>query len=200
MLLPIASWCADLDANELIRRLAKPAPATVDFVEVRFSPLLKEPVKVSGQLGYDGPTSLDRRVETPYRETTEIRGESVKVQREGEPVRSFALKRAPELRALLGSFAALLAGDPTAVAQSFTTAAQGDENRWHLSLQPSDAQAKKRLRRIDVAGNGTTPRCFALTSADGATSYMLLGEAAKTKLPEPITQAWFDQQCAPSAP
>src|SRR5262249_47724907 len=176
MLLPAASWCADLDANELIRRLAKPAPATIEFVEVRFSPLLKEPVKVAGQLGYEGPTSLDRRVETPYHETTEIRGESVKVQREGEPARSFALKRAPELRALLGSFAALLAGDPTAVAQSFSIAAQGDDNRWHLSLQPTDAQARKRLRHIDVAGSGTTPGCFALASGDGATSYMLLGD------------------------
>lgn len=156
-------------------------------------------MKVAGQLGYEGPTSLDRRVATPYRETTEIRGESVKVQREGESARSFALKRAPELRALLGSFAALLAGDPAAVAQGFTIAAQGDENRWHLSLQPTQTQAKKRLKRIDVAGNGATPRCFALTSADGATSYMLLGEATKAKLPEPLTQAWFDQQCVDSA-
>jgi hypothetical protein len=199
MLRPSASWSADLDATDLIRRLAKPAPATIEFVEVRFSPLLKEPVKVAGQLGYEGPTSLDRRVEAPYRETTEIRGESVRVQREGEPVRSFALKRAPELRALLGSFAALLAGDPTAVGKSFTIAAQGDDKRWHLSLQPIDAQTRKRLKSIDVAGAGTTPRCFSLASGDGATSYMLLGDASHAKLPEPLARQWFEQQCADAA-
>jgi Outer membrane lipoprotein carrier protein LolA-like len=187
--------CADLDANSLIRKLAKPAPATIEFLEARFSPLLKEPIVVSGNLGCEGPTSLDRHVTTPYREDTEIRGESVQVQREGQPVRSFALKHAPELRALLGSFAALLNGDPASVAQSFSTSAHGDEAHWTLELTPLDARTKKRLQHIIVDGSESTPHCFALASSDGAVSIMLLGESTHLKLPQPLTREWLEQQC-----
>ena len=102
MLLALCATAATLDADALIGRLAKPAPATIAFREVRFSPLVDEPLIVAGELGYAGPTSLDRRVTQPYRETVSIRGESVRVEREGEPTRSFGLNRAPELRGLLG--------------------------------------------------------------------------------------------------
>jgi len=60
----------DPEADALIGRLAKPAPATISFTEVRFSKLLRAPLIVSGDLGYAGPESLDRRVTAPYREST----------------------------------------------------------------------------------------------------------------------------------
>src|SRR5215204_5100124 len=69
-----------LDAQALIGRLAKPAPATVAFREVRFSTLVNEPLIVAGELVYTDATSLDRRVTQPYRETVAIRGESVRVE------------------------------------------------------------------------------------------------------------------------
>jgi len=46
-----AAAAAELDAPALIQRLAKPAPAIIDFTEVRFSTLLKQPLIVSGTLG-----------------------------------------------------------------------------------------------------------------------------------------------------
>ena len=127
MLPALSATAATLDADALIGRLAKPAPATVAFREVRFSPLVNEPLIVAGELGYDGPTSLDRRVTEPYRETVAIRGESVRVEREGEPTRSFGLNRAPELRGLLSGFTALLAGDPAVLERSFKVEASGTD-------------------------------------------------------------------------
>ncbi|HSC16380.1 MAG TPA: LolA-related protein, partial [Gammaproteobacteria bacterium] len=49
----VASHAAP-DSAALIARLAKPAPATVAFVEVRFSTLLVEPLVVGGTLVYEG--------------------------------------------------------------------------------------------------------------------------------------------------
>jgi hypothetical protein len=185
----------ELDADALIARLAKPAPAAIEFTEVRFSRLLREPLIVSGELGYSGPTSLDRRVTTPYREHTAIRGESVKVEREGEKPRSFALKHAPELRGLLTGFSAMLSGDPAALRQTFTVAATGNNDVWTLSLTPTDAKARRRLQGIEVTGSHSEPRCFSMTTADGAASVLLLGSAAKDHVPKDVTLEALSKRC-----
>ena len=185
MLLP-ATPAAALDADALIARLAKPAPASIAFTEVRVSPLLREPLVVSGELEFSGPGSLDRHVRKPYREDTSIRGESVRVEREGEQSRSFALKRAPELRGLLTGFSSLLSGDVPGLKQSFDVQAQGTEASWTLQLVPLDARARKRLQKLEIVGHDATPRCFSLLSGDGGASVMVLGEATAS-VPEKVT-------------
>ena len=142
------------------------------------SPLLREPLVVSGELEFSGPASLDRHVRKPYREDTAIRGESVRVEREGEPPRSFALKRAPELRGLLTGFSSLLTGDVAGLKRSFDVQAQGTEQSWTLQLVPLDARALRRLQKLEISGHDAMPRCFSLLNGDGGASVMLLGEAA----------------------
>lgn len=183
------------DAQTLISQLAKPAPAAIDFTEIRFSPLLKQPLSVSGTLGYEGPTSLDRQVTRPYRETTEIRGDSVRVRREGEPERSFGLKRAPELQGLLSAFTSLLAGDHSAVERDFTVTATGDADGWQLSLAPRDTRLSKRVKQIRIEGRSDLPRCFSIIGANDSASMMLLGAATHTQLPEPVTREWLERFC-----
>lgn len=198
LIAPASLWGAsptEPDADTLIARLAKPAPATVAFTEVRFSRLLREPLIVSGELGYSGPTSLDRRVATPYREDTAIRGESVKVEREGEKPRSFALKHAPELHGLLSGFSAMLAGDAAALRQNFAVTMTGDDNAWILELTPTDAKARRRLQEIEVTGHQSEPRCFSMMTADGASSVLLLGAAASEPVSKDVTLETLQQRC-----
>lgn len=194
-LLPTTAQCGALDTQALIRRLAKPAPASIGFAEIRFSPLLRQPLLVAGDLGYSGPTVLDRHVTRPYREDTEIRGESVTVRREGEPVRSFALKRAPELQGLLTAFTALLAGNQADIEKLFTITASGDEELWRLVLTPLDARVRKRVQQIQIDGHGSTPRCFAIVNPNEGASVMLLGPAADAELPQPLTREWITRFC-----
>lgn len=185
MLLP-ATPAAALDADALIAKLARPAPASIAFTEVRVSPLLREPLVVSGELEFSGPGSLDRHVRRPYREDTSIRGESVRVEREGEQSRSFALKRAPELRGLLTGFSSLLTGDVPGLRRSFDVQAQGTEQSWTLQLVPLDTRARKRLQKLEIVGHDATPRCFSLLNGDGGASVMVLGDAAAS-VPEKVT-------------
>jgi hypothetical protein len=196
-LLSAATICsaAELEVDALVARLAKPAPATIEFTEVRFSKLLREPLIVSGELGYSGATSLDRRVTTPYRENTSIRGESVKVERDGEKPRSFALKHAPELRGLLNGFSALLTGDAAALRRTFTVNATGSDDAWTLELIPPDTKSGRRLRAIEVAGSHADPRCFSMKTADGAHSILLLGAAAKDPIPKDVTVDALSKRC-----
>jgi hypothetical protein len=183
------------DAGSLIAQLARPAPATIAFKEVRFSPLLQAPLIVAGELQYSGPSSFDRRVERPYRERTQIRGDSVRVERESEQARSFALKRAPELRGLLTGFTGLLAGDIKTLEREFQVAAAGDASDWKLSLTPRDSRARDRLQRIDVDGRGNEPVCFSMINANGGASIILLGEAAQQELPASVTRELLIERC-----
>jgi Outer membrane lipoprotein carrier protein LolA-like len=190
-----AATLAATDVDALIAKLARPAPSQVAFKEVRFSSLLRAPLVVSGELAYAGPTSLDRRVLEPYREHTAIRGDSVRVEREGAAARTFALRRAPELRGLLSSFAALLAGDRHTIEREFETALSGGAERWTLTLTPRDARSRKKLQRIVIEGAGDAPRCFTLHNADGAASVMLLGAAAASEIPTDIALDGLQRIC-----
>jgi outer membrane lipoprotein carrier protein LolA len=190
----LATAAAALDPDALIARLARPAPASIAFTEVRVSPLLREPLVVSGELEFSGPASLDRHVRKPYREDTAIRGESVRVEREGEPSRSFALKRAPELRGLLTGFSSLLTGDVPGLKRSFDVQAQGTEQSWTLQLVPLDARARQRLQKLQISGHDATPRCFSLLNGDGGASVMVLGDAA-AGVPPNVTLESLDKLC-----
>lgn len=170
------------DPAVVIGKLARDPPATIAFAEARFSPLLAEPVVVSGALGFLGDGRFDRVVDSPYRERTEIRGESVSVAREGERRRTFALKRAPELGGLLAGLLALLSGDAAAVAREFSVVTHGTESRWALELVPLDDDKRRRLERMLVGGANDELRCIAVLTADGGASVMLLGENATRDL------------------
>ena len=184
------------DAGELIRKLAQPPPATTAFTEVRFSPLLQQPLIVSGELGYSGPQNLERHVTQPYAEHTVIRGESVRVERSGQAPRTFALQRAPELRGLLTGFVALLSGDSEAIAAGFDVRLASDAAHWTLDLVPKDARVKRRVERFTVDGSNEQPHCFSMMASGGGVSVMLLGELASVRLPAQPTLADLQQLCA----
>src|SRR5262249_41896046 len=71
------------DPVTLLHRLARPVPATTPFVEVRFSQLLDRPIIAAGTLEYADKDSLIRTVTSPFQERTEIRGETVTIERSG---------------------------------------------------------------------------------------------------------------------
>ena len=198
-LLPRLAPAANLDIHELLARLAKPAPATIRYTEVRYSSLLSAPLVVSGQLAYLGPGILERRVEEPFHETTRIHGEDVIVTRDGEPPTRFSLKRAPELRSMLGAFGALLAGNRASLEQAFSYRVEGDEARWRIDLTPRDARTRTRLDLVRVDGARDQPRCLTLIEPDGDADFMLLGAVATAPLPPALDRAALEARCAGGA-
>lgn len=191
-----AATCASAapDTAALIARLARAAPASIAFAEVRFSALLAEPLVVSGMLDYAAGGVLTRRVEVPYREATTIRDENVRIERDGEQPRTFALRRAPELRGFVTGMLGLLTGDSKLLDAHFGVTAAGDDAYWRLELVPLDERLKQRLRNIIVAGRMNEARCFSIVDTQGGTSVMLLGE--HPALPQPLALAELLGRCA----
>jgi hypothetical protein len=195
-LLPAAGAFGAPDGADIIKRLARPSPSSVAFVEARFSSLLVTPLVVSGELDYEGAESLNRRVTEPYQEVTTIRGEAVRVERAGQPPRTFSLHRAAELRGLVTGMTGLLAGNGDLIAQHFqVTTKSAPDDAWRIDLTPTDGKIQKRLRGITVTGAGAEPHCFVIRDTQSGASVMLLGAAAKA-LPPTTTLADLLGSCA----
>ena len=175
-----STWAqAGPDSEAILRSLARPAPAATPFVEVRDSPLLKAPLRVSGEYRRPDADTLVREVRAPYAETTTLRDGEAVLARAGKPERRFALTRAPELAALQGSFGALLAGDAAALRRHYTVDAQGSAQHWSLRLVPRDPELAVRLRDLVLHGHGDQLHCIENTPVKGDPRRTLMGPAAE---------------------
>jgi len=190
---PTAADAAAQDA--LVARLARPAPATTRYTEVRFVHLLRKPLLLHGELDYGGADHLGKRVLAPYKEATVIADGAVSVTREGRAPRQFGLERAPQLQALLASFSALLGGDAATLRKYYTLELVENAPNWKLTLVPRDSGLARHLRRIVVDGGANEPRCFSLNEANGDGSVMLLGALADAKLADPPNATALDALC-----
>lgn len=166
------------DADWILRALARPAPMRTDFVEVRDSPLLKTPLRLSGEYRRPRQDTLVREVRAPYRETTTLRAGEATIARDGKAPRTFSLSRAPELASLQNSFGALLAGDRVGIERVYRVTAQGDRARWTLTLAPKDKALAARVRDIVLYGQGAELRCIETRPVKGESQRTLLASAA----------------------
>ncbi len=166
------------DADWILRALARPAPMRTDFVEVRDSPMLKTPLRLSGEYRRPREDTLVREVRAPYRETTTLRAGEATIARDGKAPRTFSLSRAPELASLQNSFGALLAGDRVGIERVYRVTAQGDRARWTLTLAPKDKALAARVRDITLFGQGAELRCIETRPVKGELQRTLLASAA----------------------
>jgi hypothetical protein len=183
------------DAADLIARLRRPVPASTAYTEVRFVHQLTRPLVLRGELEYGGAGHLGKRVDAPYRESTTISGDSVTVTRADRTPKHFDLERAPELKALMGGFSALLGGDAVALSTLYTFSLADDADRWTLTLTPRDAVLSAHLREFVIDGAGSEPRCFILRQTSGDASVMLLGALAAARLPPAPTTTALATMC-----
>jgi len=186
---------ADPGTDALLDRLARPAPETTPFVEVRYSALLTEPLVVAGELEHRDDGALVRRVLEPYRETTTLLGENVTVERDGSRPRSFSLDRAPELRGILNSFGAMLKGDRATLEQHFEIASSESENAWRIDLVPRGDKLRARLARVRVDGHADRANCMTMEEPDGDATIMAIGVSDRGTLPLPLEREQLQSWC-----
>ncbi|MCD0258425.1 fatty acyl CoA synthetase [Xanthomonas melonis] len=168
-----------LDVGQVLQRLARPAPVSTEFVELRGSALLKTPLRVQGHYRRPDAQTLVREVSAPYRETTTLQGEEGVLEREGKPPRRFSLRRVPELAGLKSGFGALLAGDRALLEQQYRVSGQGRMQAWQLTLQPKDAAVARQVRELRLYGRNDELRCIESVPAKGDVQRTLLAGAAR---------------------
>ena len=152
-------------------------PSSTPFVELRGSPLLEAPVRVSGEYRRPAADVLVRVVRAPHPETTTLRDGGIEIERNGK-VRRFALARAPELAGLQAGFGALLAGDNAMLERHYDIEATGTRNDWVLTLSPTDDALAAKLRTVVLRGRGAELRCIETQPAKGDLQRTLLAGTA----------------------
>ncbi|PPU72060.1 MULTISPECIES: LolA-related protein [Xanthomonas] len=168
-----------LDVGQVLQRLARPAPVSTEFVELRGSALLKTPLRVQGHYRRPDAQTLVREVSAPYRETTTLQGDEGVLEREGKPPRRFSLRRVPELAGLKSGFGALLAGDRALLEQQYRVSGQGRMQAWQLTLQPKDAAVARQVRELRLYGRNDELRCIESVPVKGDVQRTLLAGAAR---------------------
>ncbi|MCS3847506.1 hypothetical protein GGR70_002529 [Xanthomonas campestris] len=168
-----------LDVGQVLQRLARPAPVSTEFVELRGSALLKTPLRVQGHYRRPDAQTLVREVSAPYHETTTLTGDEGVLEREGKSPRRFSLSRVPELAGLKSGFGALLAGDRALLEQQYRVSGQGRPQAWQLQLQPKDAAVAKQVRELRLYGHGDELRCIESVPVKGDVQRTLLAGAAR---------------------
>lgn len=170
---------APADAEWILARLARPAPDSTPFVELRGSRLLKKPLRLQGEYRRPDAATLVREVSAPYAETTTIRAGEVELARVGKPPRRFSLASVPELAGAEISFGALLAGDRQRLEQHYRLATAGSRQRWSMTLTPREAALATRLHAITLYGRGAELRCIETYPVAGEPQRTLLAGAAR---------------------
>ncbi|AKC88313.1 fatty acyl CoA synthetase [Pseudoxanthomonas suwonensis] len=166
------------DADWILQAVARPAPSRTVFVELRDSPMLKQPLRLQGEYRRESDGRLVRQVHAPYAETTTLADGEAVVERAGRAPRRIALAQAPELAAIQAGFGALLAGDRELLRKTYDVQAGGAREQWTLRLVPRDPRLAAALARIDLYGRGAELRCVESHPAKGAPQRTLMAGAA----------------------
>ena len=175
---PEAGAAAPVDSAWILQKLARPAPMRTSFVELRGSPMLKQPLRIEGEYQRPDKDTLVRAVRSPYVETTTLRNGEATIVRAGKTPRKFSLSRVPELAGLQTSFGALLSGDRALLEKHYRLSPQGTRQQWTLSMAPLDAQMRTSVRDITLYGRGAELRCIETRPVKGDLQRTLLAGAA----------------------
>lgn len=144
----------------ILDKIARPAPMSTGFIELRGSALLKQPLRISGQYHLPREGVLVREVRAPYAETTTISHGEATIASQGKRPRTFSLSRAPELAGMQASFGALLDGDRELVEQHYRIESAGTRGHWTLLLTPRHADLAAKVKTITLHGRGGELRCI----------------------------------------
>ena len=167
----------EVDAGWILGKLARPAPMSTPFVELRGSRLLKKPLRIQGEYARPAGDTLVREVRAPYAETSTIKAGSVTIARNGAS-HTYSLDRAPQLAGLQNSFGALLSGDRAQLERAFRIDSDGTREHWTLRLTPQDARMAAYVRGLALYGRGAELRCIETTPVKGDLQRTLLAGAA----------------------
>ncbi len=156
--------------DELVAALAPEGDrAELDFREVRHSPLLSEPLVVTGRMWRDQGGRLVRETVEPRRATYTLTSSMIVIERPGRSSRNYSLAHVPELAVLYHGLTALLGGNADALRERFEHELTYGESGWRLELQPRDDDLAEIVKTLSLSGKGERIQRLELALAEGET-------------------------------
>jgi len=169
---PAAEAGGGLDS--LLQLFAARRTSHVAFTEVHALAILDRPLQSSGELLYEAPDRLEKRVLKPKPEVLLYERGVLTAQR-GTHHRVLALRDYPQVAPFVESLRAVLAGDRPALERYFKLNFSGSLAAWTLGLEPVDAMVAHAVRDIRLTGERDAIHTVEIRQRDGDFSRLTLG-------------------------
>lgn len=155
-LLPGPAMAQDNELESLLRTMAAVRNRTDAFTETKVIPELDLPLPSEGTLRWTAPDRLEKHTTSPIEERLTVQGARMVYARPDRGVtRDFGLDDQPELRALVESVRATLAGDLAGLRRYYAVGFEGAAaGAWRLVLTPLSARVRAAVQEIRLAGQG----------------------------------------------
>lgn len=160
--------------DELLHAIAARRHAHAAYTEVQYLRMLDRPRESSGELRFDAPDRLEKRVLEPKPEALVLEHGVLSATR-GHHTRTLELAAWPQLAPLLEGLRATLAGDRAALERVFSIHLERSAAHWTLHLAPRDARAAQLLREVTIAGDQANVSNVEILQADGDHSVLTIG-------------------------
>lgn len=165
------SATAAFDVGQLMTDLAKPKGGKARFVEKKTISLLDKPVISSGEMSYTAPDRLEKRTLSPKVETLLLDKDLLTIERDKQKL-SINLSNQPEALAFIDSIRGTLTGNRAALEKNYHLSIAGTQDKWVLTLLPSEQKIAALVQRITVTGSRSQIRSIEYLQADGDRSLM----------------------------
>lgn len=166
----------DSDLDRVMGLLAQRPHGRASFVETQYLKILDRPVQSAGELIYDAPDHLEKRVIRPRAESLIAEHGVLTVQR-GLRRTTLSAQSAPQLLPFIEGVRATLAGDRAALERIFSLQFAGSLDQWVLQLAPRDAKIASLVERIRIEGAQDAMRSVEILQRDGDRSVMIITPA-----------------------
>jgi hypothetical protein len=166
--------------QSVMSRLAAVKTAKADFVERKYVKLLTKPVESSGTLIYAAPDRFEKFTAKPIAERMVVQGDTVTLDQIAKKKQQrLFIGQHPALAAIIDGMRGALSGNLGALQQNFAIRASGDNQRWKLSLTPSEASQYAYVHTIHVSGRDDFIEAIEIVQSDGDRSVMSMTRAAQ---------------------
>ena len=163
--------CAAFDVGQLMNDLARHKGGKAKFVEKKYISLLDKPVVSTGEMSYTAPDRLEKRTLTPKPELLLLDKEVLSIEREKQKL-SINLSNQPEALAFIDSIRGTLTGNRAALEKNYLLHLAGTQDKWVLTLLPSEQKIAALVLRIVVTGSKNQIRSIEYLQADGDRSVL----------------------------
>ncbi len=174
--LALPAWAA-FDVAQLMADLARHGGGRARFIETRYLALLDKPLIATGELTYTPPDRLEKRTLTPKPEILRLDKDMLSIERERQKL-SINLANQPEALAFVDSIRGTLSGNRAALEQNYTLHLSGTQQKWVLTMLPSEPKIAALLQRITVSGSRDQVRSIEYLQADGDRSLLAIEPVA----------------------
>jgi hypothetical protein len=165
---------AQSDFDRVMELLAQRKHGHVTFVEEHFLAILDRPLQSSGELLYEAPDRLEKRITHPKPETLVLEHGTLTAHR-GRHTYVLDLSAYPQVVPYIDSIRATLAGDRPALERIFRVSFDGSLNGWTLSLTPLDTAVARSVKEIRIDGTQDAIHTVEIQQADGDRSLLTIG-------------------------